>query len=165
MHRCIFTTKIIVCRLWKIKLTKRTLVLDWAAHMGSRRCNKCAMNNMQTSDGGTQHCKTGTTTTAFKKAVFFLQISSLSSFTNSLNFSGSGKSLPCLDRGTLKTLFQLGGLKGEWPLLILALASREKWCCKGPTAVDARPTRSFLNRRARQLAETLEQARAIPHNV
>ena len=70
MHRCIFTTKIIVCCLWKIKLTERAPVLGWAGHMGSRRCNKCAMNNMQTSDGGTQHCKSGTTTTAFKKLFF-----------------------------------------------------------------------------------------------
>ena len=130
--------------------------------MGSRRCNKSAMNNMQTSDGGTQHCKTGTTTTTALKengrACSFIVIS--------FNFSGSGKSLPCLDKGTLKTLFQLLGLKEERPLLILVvLASREKWCCKGPTAVDARPSRSFLNRRARQLAATLAQARAIPRNV
>ena len=54
--------------------------------MGSRRCNKCAMNNMQTSDGGTQHCKTGTTITAFiengRACSFsneFILISSLSS--------------------------------------------------------------------------------------
>ena len=76
--------------------------------MGSRRCNKCAMNNMQTSDGGTQRCKTGTTITAFKeneRACSFIVIS--------FNFSGSGKSLPCLDKGTLKTLFQLRGLKEE----------------------------------------------------
>ena len=132
--------------------------------MGSRRCNKCAMNNMQTSDGGTQRCKTGTTTTAFKK-LFFLFLTVHSHILQILSiFSGSGKSLPCLDRGTLKTLFQLLGLKEEWPLLILALASREKWCCKGPTAVDARPSRSFLNRRARQLAEPLPR-RAQYHTM
>ena len=61
------------------------------------------------------------------KSCFFLFLTVHSHILQILSiFSGNGKYLPCLDRGTLKTLFQLRGLKEECPLLILVLASREK---------------------------------------
>ena len=165
MHRCIFTTKIIVCRLWKIKLTKRMPVLDWAAHMGSRRCNKCAMNNMQTSDGGTQHCKTGTTTTAFKKLFFSLSYSSLSYFTNSLDFLREWKISALFRQRDVEDSVSVAGIKRR--VTFANPCAGQPWKMMLQRSDRCRcSTKPLISQSPRSpISWNPAQARAMPHNV